>query len=32
VVPARLQQSAHVFRHPQLEPALRHVLGKETRL
>ena len=30
VVPARLQRSAHVFRHAELERALRHVLGKET--
>lgn len=30
VVPGRLQQHSHVFRYPQLEPALRHLLGKET--
>lgn len=30
VVPGRLQQRAHVFRHTRLEPALRHLLGKET--
>lgn len=29
VMPVRLQEAAHVFRHPELEPALRHVLGKE---
>ncbi len=28
VVPARLQQAGHRFRHPDLEHALRHVLGR----
>jgi hypothetical protein len=28
VVPARLAAAGHDFRHPQLEPALRHVLGR----
>jgi len=28
VVPARLQQAGHQFRHPDLEHALRHVLGR----
>ena len=28
VVPARLQQAGHRFRHPDLEQALRHVLGR----
>ncbi|ONI74323.1 TIGR01777 family protein [Kribbella sp. ALI-6-A] len=28
VVPAVLDQLGHTFRHPTLEPALRHVLGK----
>lgn len=29
-VPARLQAAGYVFRHPELEPALRHVLGRES--
>ncbi len=28
VVPARLQQAGHRFRHPDLEAALRHLLGR----
>ncbi|MFC3520667.1 TIGR01777 family oxidoreductase [Streptomonospora nanhaiensis] len=28
VVPARLREAGHRFRHPRLEPALRHVLGR----
>ena len=28
VVPARLQQAGQRFRHPDLEQALRHVLGR----
>lgn len=28
VLPARLQAAGHVFRHPELEPALRHLLGR----
>jgi len=28
VVPKRLQESAYPFRHPELEGALRHVLGR----
>jgi hypothetical protein len=28
VVPQRLLDSGYVFRHPELEPALRHVLGR----
>ncbi|MDA0563613.1 TIGR01777 family oxidoreductase [Streptomonospora sp. S1-112] len=28
VVPARLREAGHHFRHPRLEPALRHVLGR----
>jgi hypothetical protein len=27
-VPAQLQRSGYAFRFPELEPALRHVLGK----
>ncbi len=30
VVAARLQRAGHRFRHPQLEQALRHVLGRTT--
>lgn len=29
VLPARLTEVGHTFRHPQLEMALRHVLGRE---
>jgi hypothetical protein len=28
VVPQRLEQTGYKFRHPELEPALRHVLGR----
>ena len=28
VVPRKLEQSGFTFRHPELEPALRDVLGK----
>jgi NAD dependent epimerase/dehydratase family enzyme len=28
VVPERLQQTSYVFRHPELEGALRHLLGR----
>jgi hypothetical protein len=28
VLPARLQAAGFEFRHPALEPALRHVLGR----
>ncbi len=30
VVPAKLEQSGYKFRHPELEEALRHLLGKTT--
>jgi NAD dependent epimerase/dehydratase family enzyme len=29
VVPARLQASGYTFQYPELEGALRHLLGKE---
>lgn len=32
VLPRRLQDSGYVFRHPDLEGALRHVLGKRGRV
>jgi NAD dependent epimerase/dehydratase family enzyme len=28
VVPRRLEETSYAFRYPQLEPALRHVLGR----
>lgn len=31
VLPQRLMQAKHTFRHPDLESALRHVLGKTSR-
>ena len=31
VLPARLTAAGHRFRHPRLEPALRHVLGRTRR-
>lgn len=32
VVPQRLMAVGHVFRYPQLEPALRHVMGKSQQV
>lgn len=31
VLPAALQRVDHAFRYPELEPALRHLLGRESR-